>query len=129
MASLPYILGLPLFQHNCLDCSGKDTITDIVKAVYSNGHHCQYCSAESFKWVCDETEDEPCKNQFYKVYFNRQIAVNKVTIKAATVALFSQITFYSNPFSKHSISSKHYSDVSQYIPDKPLSEWNCVFLL
>lgn len=129
MASLPYILGLPLFQHNCLDCSGKETITDMVKAVYFNGHHCQSCSAESLNRVCDKTEDESCKNQFYKVYFNRPIGADEVRIKATAVSLFSQITLYISPVSEHSISSKYYSDVSQYIPDKPVSVWNCVFLL
>lgn len=129
MAILPYILGLYMFQHHCLDCNENETFARIVAAIQSHSQVCQSCSAEYGKQVCRKTEDEACKYQLSKIDFNGRTTLDKVKIKVSAYDLLSHFTLFSNPFSEHSCFSKFYSNVIQFITDKPSAEWNCIFLL
>ena len=128
LASLPYILGLHIFQYNCLDCDWKETVARIVTVVKSQAHVCESCPVENGRKLCQKEEKNTCKHEFNKVDFNARPAADNGKIKTSVYKLFFHFKIFKTFLSEHK-SSKIYSYVIQYLPDKSLPKLNCTFLL
>ncbi len=138
MAFVPSVLGVHIFQHQCVGCEEGETIARIITTLHTHDHACEDCSCENACTSCSHeqgkhihhnTDTDTCKHQFKKASFEGQTQVADFKFIAEVIDLFHSTTVVADLLVTVNGSTLLFADVIQNIPDEPSPAMNCVFRL
>jgi len=136
LAILPSIIGVHVFKHFCNGCSHNDIVATFITTEHTHSHDCADCSCNE---ECHDYQDElglrahhdenSCDHQFKRMSIEGQIADVSFKFKAADIDLYDFTNLHVDLQCDNSLQKKWLFHIIRKVPDKPLPETNCVFLL
>jgi len=136
LAILPSMIGVHVFKHFCNGCEESNVVTTLITTEHSHSHDCAGCECASSCHDCYDAsgahrhhDESNCEHKYAIVDFDGQTAVINFSFVAVQFDLLYSSELIADLQSDNINDKYKLYNVIQSIPDKPLPEKNCVFLL